>query len=304
MSLGKWAVLVVFGILSAVAAQAHPAWGIAVDRSGNIYFADIGREGRGAVWRVDNNGRLQALLTDFHAHSVNVDDAGNVFAAHGEGRHLLLQLGQDGKVDTIAEAGDYREFNGGNCCVRGDGTVFFYAAHHVWRLDGSGVRQMFNSYYSGWTQTLYATGNGDVLIPDIGDSSGRVIRLRPDGSHVQVAEGLISTRGTPDYNRHGDVLFGISEDTKGNIYVCEAAGRRIVRITPDGGQSDFYSSEAGRLPTGLTFSDGSAFILEYGVRAETGPQIVRIAADGEKTILFNYDNYQDEIQYGPHARQR
>lgn len=38
--------------------NAHPAWGILVDKDRNIYFADIAHKGMGYVRKLTNKGEL------------------------------------------------------------------------------------------------------------------------------------------------------------------------------------------------------------------------------------------------------
>ena len=60
-------------------AQAHPAWGIAVDRQGHVYFSDLKM-----VWKIDAQGGLSVFRPgtgDRHVHDLNVDEAGNVYGA-------------------------------------------------------------------------------------------------------------------------------------------------------------------------------------------------------------------------------
>jgi hypothetical protein len=65
-------------VLPAAEALAHPAWGIAVDREGQVYFSDLKN-----VWKVDARGKLSVFRAgaDTHTHELNVDEAGNVYGA-------------------------------------------------------------------------------------------------------------------------------------------------------------------------------------------------------------------------------
>src|SRR5437763_7193689 len=57
-------------------AQAHPAWGIAVDHQGQVYFSDLK-----TVWKIDAQGKLSIFRAgdDRHTHELNLDEAGNVY---------------------------------------------------------------------------------------------------------------------------------------------------------------------------------------------------------------------------------
>src|SRR5688572_26979531 len=66
-------------LVLAAGAQAHPAWGIAVDRHGQVFFSDLK-----TVWKIDGQGKLSVFRPgtgDRHVHDLNVDDGGNVYGA-------------------------------------------------------------------------------------------------------------------------------------------------------------------------------------------------------------------------------
>src|SRR5215203_5776673 len=64
-------------LLLVIASEAHPAWGIAVDGRGQVYFSDLEK-----VWKLDAQGKLSLFRTGKdHIHELNVDEAGNLFGA-------------------------------------------------------------------------------------------------------------------------------------------------------------------------------------------------------------------------------
>ncbi len=67
-----------YALLPDVKAQAHPAWGIAVDPQGQVYFSDLK-----TIWKIDAQGRLSVLRAegDRHTHDLNIDEAGNLYGA-------------------------------------------------------------------------------------------------------------------------------------------------------------------------------------------------------------------------------
>jgi hypothetical protein len=68
--------LVSICVLLLAKAQAHPAWGIAVDRQGQVYFSDLK-----TIWKIDTQGKLSVFRAgdDRHTHELNMDEAGNVY---------------------------------------------------------------------------------------------------------------------------------------------------------------------------------------------------------------------------------
>jgi hypothetical protein len=69
---------VVLSVFFAAQMQAHPAWGIAVDRQGQVYFSDLT-----TIWKIDAQGKLSRFRAsgDRHTHDLNVDEAGNIYGA-------------------------------------------------------------------------------------------------------------------------------------------------------------------------------------------------------------------------------
>ena len=70
-------VLLAAAIVVAAAGEviAHPTWGIAVDKSGNVYFSDLT-----TVWKIDAAGKLSVFRPkgEGHVHEISVDDDGKV----------------------------------------------------------------------------------------------------------------------------------------------------------------------------------------------------------------------------------
>jgi hypothetical protein len=66
-------------LFSSSMARAHPATGIVVDRSGNVYFSDLE-----TVWKLDPTGKktvFRAGVSGRHVHELSIDEEGNIFGA-------------------------------------------------------------------------------------------------------------------------------------------------------------------------------------------------------------------------------
>lgn len=267
----------------------HPSWGIEVDRTGTIYFADILHHGRGAVWKLSPKGTLALIAGDFHAHNVNLDAKGQVLSAHGEDHHLFVRFDADGKREVLLQ-GSYPTFNGGNAAYSPEGLLLFHAEHYIWSVDADGQRRKFHPQYLEWTQTLYPEPGGVVYVPEKVGKQARVWALCPDGTSVLWADNLIAPLDRP-FDEHQDVLLGITKGCDGNLYICETAGRRILKVEGPGGiPSVFYRPSDGWTPCGITFFQGDAYILEYDLdRAMSGPQIIRVSEQGQRELLYRFE---------------
>ena len=281
--------LLMLGIVSLL--PAHPPWGIQVDSKGNIYFPDIMHNGRGTLWKFTPDGKLIPLLKDFHAHNVNLDRNENPVSAHGEDNHTMVRIYPDGKLDTLFHTHDLNEFFGGNAAYSPDIGILFSLRHKLWVIDDQGIKRPYSDQSLEWSQAILPAPDGSVYRPEIGFGKGKVYRMGPDGSKFLVADDLISKLDRP-YDKHNDVLLGMALDEDGALYVCELAGKRVIRIQPGGDPESWYIPEGGWAPTGLTFRDGKAYVLEHlSQNGLKGPRVVQINEMGTARVLVNYETY-------------
>lgn len=69
-------VIAVLALLS-VNVLAHPAWGIVVDKQGQVYVSDLD-----TVWKIDTQGRqsvFRAGISGRHIHELTIDEAGDIY---------------------------------------------------------------------------------------------------------------------------------------------------------------------------------------------------------------------------------
>jgi len=274
---------------------AHPSWGIVVDKNRTIYFADIIHNGRGSVWKLSYDGKLELLLEDFHAHNVSLDKDFNLVTAHGEmDEHTMVRINFDGSIDTLFHANNYKLFNAGCCTYTQKNEIIFSAEHFLWRLTANGEREKISDHYFEWNQTVYADNRGNYLAPDIGDGMGKLIQIDSNGLARVVASDLITKSNRP-YDKHADVLMGITRGCDNQIYIAELAGHRIIKIAEDGTAQTFYTSSGDWVPTGIDFFAGEAYILEYKEKnGIAGPRIIKVDELGYESELFNFDDYQEK----------
>lgn len=90
-------------------------------------------------------------------------------------------------------------------------------------------------------------------------------------SEVELLAGDISAAEGPAFDRHG------------NLYFVDWLKSSIVKLTPEGEQSEFFNT--GGIPAGLAFHpDGSLYVADEGDNIHG---IMRIAPDGKSEILVN-----------------
>lgn len=279
--------LAVFLFLSFSAiAIAHPSWGLAIDAQGNLYIPDIVRNGRGTLWMLTPEKQLIALAKDFHCHNVNVVPGKGVFAAHGEDIQRLVRW-TEGTAEILIEERDINQFFGGNCAVSPNGKIYFSIDHYIWQRFPDGRITKASDQYLEWNQALFVDEDECIYVPDIGINGGVLYRLSPGGNSDKLATNLISDVGRPR-DRHNDVLLGMTKDGTGNVYICELAGGKIIRIGDDGGKDDFYTSSKGWIPVSICFRDDSAFIVECGRDHIDQTRVILVGPDGRATVFFEF----------------
>lgn len=189
----------------ALSAQFIEPTGVAVDKSGNVYIADIGNA---TVRKVAPGGIITTFAgTGFrsfgaftgeggpatHAllgmpYSLTVDSAGNLYIVD-IGLSRLFRVGSDGLIHTVQT-----NFSAENCAVDAAGNIYA----------GNYTNNTVQKIVTGGTK-LWIGGNG---------ISG------------YVGDGLVGTSGSM-----GDP-YGVAVDKSGNVYVAEGSNSVIRELKP------------------------------------------------------------------------
>ena len=254
------------GLLDDLGPQARFAdpFGVAVDRTGNVYVSDAGRNNR--IRQITPEGMVKtlagsaegfadgpALAAAFNSPSgLAIDRAGNLYVAD-TGNNRIRKVTPDGVVTTIAGDGTagYRDgpaltaqFNG-PCGVAVDRHGNVYVAdtyndrirqittdHQVKTLAGGGQP----GYQDGpASAALFDTpcavavsASGELFIADTGNN--RIRRLTPRG---EVTTCAIATPGAVEAGSIGAPL-GLALTHDNFLYVTEKDHSRVLQIAPDG----------------------------------------------------------------------
>ncbi|MEZ4892511.1 MAG: hypothetical protein R3A50_13850 [Saprospiraceae bacterium] len=280
--------------------QAHPAWGIAIDKDRNIFFADIMHNGRGTVWKLTSEGELVKIFGDFHAHNVSIDAEGNLITAHGEDHHTLLRVSKDGAIDTLFHTLDFHEFFGGNCSYTPRGEIIFGIDKYIWRINAQGKKVKVGDYAIEWNQSVFGDEEGNYYGPNIGTGKSQLIKIDANGKASILAENLIAKH---PFDPHSEVLLGMSKGPDGHLYIAEVAGQRIIKVLDNQQTETYYKADGDWVPTGLCFFEGEAYILEFKSKGrDEGPRITKMDEAGKDTVIFNYDTYQAPMPEGIGSR--
>lgn len=273
---------------AAVPAGAHPGVGIVMDRRGNVFYTDLTQ-----VWRIAPDGSRSVAVAGVHTHELHIDAADVLYGEHlwyeGERTdtwgHRVWQRTPNGAVSEIIPARAGFLTNYGYSFVRdAAGAMYWVEREHgnLFRKRAangvvSDVARCADCRDVRW---MMVTAGGTIYFEDLYDL--RAIGL--DG-RVRLVVKRLATRTILQVvsdDRHA--LMGLWSDAGGNIYVADAAGRRVARVSPDGQVTTVASSPRGWMPTGGLVSDtGDLWVLEYRV---TGAARVRRISPSGRVRVF------------------
>ncbi len=296
-------------VLVAGRTQAHPASGIVVDRSGNIYFSDLE-----TIWRLDTQARLTVFregVRGRHVHELSIDDHDNIYGADVSYNPStqgwisdVWKMTPEGNFTYLLEPTEnpppgwsiWRDRAGNMYLVDQnnhtktqtlllrrtlDGQVTTLAGGAYGHADGKGSQARFSSVGGiafGPDGSLYLTDGAFVR------------RVTMDGTVTTLARDLsvITSEGRRWFTGNYGSLAGLSVDAGGNVYVADAGNRRLLKINTDGKVEAMFRSEPPYYPTGVAAVGGNLYILEVGFtlpNAWSGPRIRKIDPEGQSTVL-------------------
>ncbi len=290
--------------------QAHPATGIVVDRSGNVYFSDLE-----TVWKLDAKRKktvFRAGVSGRHVHELSIDEEGNVYGADlsynpttktwpsavwkmtpaGKFTYLLeptehpprgMSIWRDGAGNMyFIDQNNHTKTQTLLLRRQPDGKVNTLAGSAYGQKDGSGTEANFSSVGG------MAFGPDDSLYLTDGTS---VRRVSMDGRVTTIAKDLNfktrEDRPTLFGGAHGN-LTGLMVDANGNVYVADAGNRRLLKITNGGKVEVVYRAEPPFFPNGVFASaTGDIYVLEVGFALPStwsGPRVRKLSA-GKNEIV-------------------
>ena len=276
--------------LFSVSARAHPGAGIAVDRSGQIYFLDTGS----GLWRIDKTGKFTHLSrTLFHWLAL---DEENRFANTQFQSGALGEILKVGSSPTVLLSSDYP------IAVGGDGNLYYQSG-------AAGSLQLMRMTPAGATSVVMrfpTTVNGKPL-PYIGGiiagSEGSLYYTENAAIRKIDAQGRVSTvvavrapASPPSIPAIGDhpYLRGLALTDRGVIYVADAGDARVLKISSNRSVATILQTQSPWSPTAVAFSGTDVYVLEFlhtasDVRREWLPRVRKIASNGQSSLIATLD---------------
>jgi len=297
-------------LLGAGEARAHPAWGIVVDRRGQVYFSDLE-----TVWKIDAAGRLtvfRAGVPGRHVHELALDTDGNLYGpdysyvperqtylnavwkmtpagaftyvlAPTESMPRGMSIWRDRDGNTYA----YEQNNNlkrETLLIRrtAGGAASVLAGGAYGHADGKGARARFSSIVG-----MAFGAEGALYLAD----GASVRRVTPDGTVSTLADGL-DVKGEGRNPVEGEVrwggLMGLTVGARGEVYVADYRNRRVLKVTPGGAVSTAAQTEPPWAPTGVALAEGGdLYILEFGPTPSNAntPRVRKLSPDGRVSTV-------------------
>ena len=184
------------------------AWGVALDKAGNLYATNTSANPFGsnaaAIYRLSPAGQVTKLvpgnfLSFSSPYGVTADPAGNVYLANTGQRNVL-------KISPGAFASPQ---------------AFFPPAT---------IATIISAGFSPFLSGIASDASGNVYVTDRGN--GRVAKI--------TSTGAVSTFYPTGGGQSGGP-FGIALDPAGNVYVSKL-GTGVLKITPSGSSSAIFST--------------------------------------------------------------
>jgi sugar lactone lactonase YvrE len=290
-------------------ASAHPGNGIAVGGDGTVYFADVGRT---TIWKFSEGGKPEPLVRDTWTHGIQLAGDGSLYYERelpGEGvtPQDFWKVSPAGKKERlIAPQADRSRFGGVSFAVTKDGTVYF--AHSERGHDGEWRALLrkrtpdgeVSTLAGSLTEPLYQDGKGNkasfriVTGMAIGHDGAiyvldrdRLRRVTTDGVVTTIAKGLLDENPKDSPHKSGppttiNRLYGLAMAPDGSAYIAYQAGRRVIRVAPDGKVKTVLSVSRPWSPIGVAVSAKTLYVLEIGdASVRNGPRVRRVGADGK-----------------------
>jgi hypothetical protein len=276
--------------LFSTSASAHPGAGIAVDRSGQVYFLDTGS----GLWKIDTSGKLTHLSkTLFHWLAL---DENNRFANTQLPTGSLGEIVKVGSDPTVLLSSDYP------ITIAEDGNLYYPSGAagnlRLMRMTPSGTTSvviafppMVNGrplpYIGGITPgpagSLYYTENTAI----------RKVDAQGGVSTVTTVHAPVKRPSIPATDQH-PYLRGFAVNDRGDLFVADTGDARLLKITSVGNVSTLLQTKSPWSPTAVALFGGDVYVLEFlhtarDVRRDWVPRVRKIAANGRSTMVATLD---------------
>lgn len=249
---------------AATSATLNGPYGVWVDKSGNVYIADLSNQ---VVRMISTSGTISTVAgNNYPSHTGDGGPATSAsmtwpFSVVGDNAgNLYISAANDNRVRRVAA----------------DGTISTYAGNGVGGFSGDGGPATSASIHAPYGLALDPAGN--LYIAD--SQNNRIRRVSSKGIITTVAGtggSGFSGDGAPATSAQISRPFDVAVDLAGDILIADYANSRIRRVTPDGvintiagGAGVGYSGDGGaatsarlNFPTGVAAdTNGNIYVVD------------------------------------------
>lgn len=312
--MGSKFILVVFAstalLFLSAAVKAHPATGIVVDRSGNVYFSDLE-----TVWKLDANGKktvFRAGVNGRHVHELSIDEQGNIYGADISYNpatktwpSAIWKMTTDARFTYLLEPTEHPP-RGMSIWRDRAGNMYFVDQNNHTKTQTLLLRRHVDGKVSTLAGSAYGHKDGAGVAANLSSVGG--MAFGPDGSLYLTdgtsvrrvsMEGLVTTLAKDlNFKTREDQptlfggaygsLAGLTVDANGNVYVADAGNCRLLKITTDGKVEVAYRAKPPFFPNGVfATAAGDIYVLEVGFALPStwsGPRVRKLSS-GKNEIV-------------------
>lgn len=284
-----------------VKAHAHPAWGIVVDRQGQVYFSDLK-----TVWKINAQGKLAVFRAEDgrHTHDLNIDGAGNIYGADNSYDPATKRFFS--AIWKMTSAGSFSYLLAPTDNPPIGTSIWKDREGNMYRVDYYPERQLLILKRTPNDKVIVLTGNSNAIykyhqgVPySVGGMAfgpdgalyfthgSNVSKLTTTGTLTALARN-VTVENASDTAAGGSPLFGIVVDAQGNAFVADFGNRRLLKITPNNQITTLIQAEPTWFPTGVALSGNDLFILEIRdtpTHTLSGTRVRKLSPDGTVKVL-------------------
>ena len=260
---------------------AHPGSGIAIDRSGEVYFVDTGA----GLWKIDAKGALvQVPSSRFHWMALDPEDRWKTARLPSDSGGEIERVGSK---PTVLLSSD--------CPLAiGSGGDLYYPTRasagslNVVRLRNTGERSVAASLRVPYLSGLAATADGSLYFAE----DAAIRRIDSQGRVTTVAENvaLSGCASIPGADGEGPGLRGLAVEPGGTVYAAASTCGRVLKIAPGGKITTVLQLEGPWSPTAVALAGKDLYVLEYlhtggEDRRQWIPRVRKISPDGTSVVV-------------------
>ncbi|QLE87138.1 SMP-30/gluconolactonase/LRE family protein [Shewanella sp. Scap07] len=249
--------------------------GPAVDKQGNLYAVNFGKEG--TIGRVDSNGHASLYLSlpeGSIGNGIRFDAKQNMYIADYMGHNILKVAANSTEVSVYAHNADMNQPN--DIAIMDNGILFASdpnwaeSSGQLWRIDTQGQTQLL--------EQAMGTTNGIEVSPDNRTLYVNESVQRKVWQYDLSAEGEVSNkRLLIAFDDHG--LDGMRTDNQGNLYIARY-GAGVVAVVSPAGKLMYTIELTGQHPTNVAFGGEDGRDLYITMQKRGAIEKVRVANAG------------------------